>query len=169
MKVLNDKVLTGPETQSLINLFKKIQPGYLPFEIFAQLARVVATPIIEIMPFRQNHKTEILLTRRASDDNFWPGLWHVPGTIVRGSDVDLNEAFDRVLIKELRGVKTTKPVLVQSALRKSERGRESAQIFWVEVEDEPDVGQFFDVEALPDDIIQIQLEFIKTAAEAYKS
>ncbi len=144
----------------------------LPFDIFHQVARLVATPIIEVVPLRTNAgKTEILLLRREVDDPVWPNQLHVPGTVVRASDTpgSFNDPLKRVLSKELHGVPTSALTFVKNILHHSGRGMEASQIFWVEVQGEAIEGAFYDANELPGDIVRSQLDFIPDAIAHFKS
>jgi hypothetical protein len=50
----------------------------------------------------------------------------------------------------------------------SRRGAEQAQIFWVEVLNEPDNGEFHGLDKLPEEVMQSQIGFIKLAAKEFE-
>lgn len=159
--------LTSEDESTLVNLLKRLEPGFLPFDIFIQIARLVALPIIEFVPLRLNDKgqVEVLLM----DRELWPYGLHTPGTVVRATDTEGNiyKAFERIK-DELQGVKISEPYYVGSNLHKSQRGTEQAQIFWVEVLGEPTVGEFHIVDELPAQTMDSQVRFIKQAAKSFK-
>lgn len=168
----NDHNLTEKETQVATELLSKLEPGVLPFSIFHEVARLVATPIIEIIPIRQNQsgQTEILLLRRDDSDPAWPNQLHVPGTVVRATDNpgSFKDAFDRILEGELGGVSSTKPHFVQNILHNSGRGMEVSQIYWVELSGGTiKNGEFHNANDLPDTIVKSQLDFISMAIDHY--
>jgi hypothetical protein len=164
--------LSDKEILTLITLLKRLEPGKLPLPVFLEIARLNVIPIIEIVPLRKKDgKIQVLLTKRDDNDPNWPGMYHTPGTVVRASDVnsEYNEAFGRILEGELVGLRTSEPVFVYPLLHKVKRGMESSLVFWVEVKEDPKIGEFFDIDSLPENIIDTQVEFIKKAAEDYKN
>jgi hypothetical protein len=96
---------------------------------------------------------------------------HVPGTTVRTTDKtgSFADALDRILSKELAGAKTSKPTFVANIFHHSGRGMEASQIFWVEVQDMPAVGEFHSADSLPDTVVQSQLDFIPEAIAHFKN
>ncbi|MEI7918175.1 MAG: hypothetical protein WCH58_02220 [Candidatus Saccharibacteria bacterium] len=165
-----DFQISRKDIQQAKELLSKLQPGQLPFNIFIEVARLTVTPIIEIVPLRTNADgyTEVLLTKREDSDPIWPGMLHTPGTVVRANDRDDNsDAFRRILNGELGDIKTSAPVYVKTILHKVKRGTEQAQIFWVEVHGESKIGIFYDVNKLPGNIIDSQIDFIKAATDSY--
>jgi hypothetical protein len=160
--------MTEAEIEQTAQLLKKLKPGFLPFDIFIQIARLVALPIIEFVPLRLNAKgqVEVLLLER----ELWPHGLHTPGTVVRATDTEGKKylAFERVR-EELEGTKISEPHYVGSNLHKSQRGTEQAQIFWVEVLGEPITGEFHVVDELPANTMDSQKKFIKQATKSFLS
>lgn len=163
--------MTKEEENELVRLLKKLEPGFLPYEIFVQIARLAVLPIIEFVPLRLNNTgaAEVLLLSRSEDDPIWPGELHTPGTVVRPTDTEgqIYLAFERITKYELQGTEISQPYFVGSILHKSKRGTEQAQIFWVEVIGEPKTGTFYPVNELPPNTIGSQVAFIKQATESY--
>jgi hypothetical protein len=159
--------ITSEEVRDVVHGLSKIEPGVLPFDIFHAVTRVVATPIVELVPLRRNHdgKPEILLLRREADDPVWPNQLHVPGTVVRASDEEgsFKDAFGRIS-KELGGIALEAPTLVKNIIHHSGRGMEVSQIYWTDVSGlEQAQGEFFPADNLPEEIVQSQLDFIPEA------
>ncbi len=156
----------------LVELLAGLKPGFLPYDVFVQIARLVALPIIEFVPLRINGtgKVEILLLHRGKDDPIWPDAWHVPGTVIRATDNEgkIYMAFDRILKDELGGTETGDPYYVGSILHKSKRGTEQAQVFWVEILGEPNEGKFYSADKLPNSLIKSQISFISKAIDSFK-
>jgi hypothetical protein len=163
--------MTTDEEKELAELLKKLEPGFLPYDIFVEIARLVALPIIEFVPFRLNaqKKIEVLLLHRGDDDPIWPGAWHTPGTVIRATDNEdkIYKAFERILKDELKNTKVGQPYYVGSVFHKSKRGAEQSQVFWVEVLGNPEAGKFYELENLHQKTIKSQLLFIKQAAQSY--
>ena len=156
--------------QQLITLLQQLQPGFVPYDIFVQLARIVALPIFEVVPLRaHNGRIEVLLLPRDKDDPIWPSQIHTPGTVVRATDVgDQAGILQRIVTDELNGTNIGELHFVCNMLHQSKRGAEQAQVYWAEVSEEPKSGTFYDVDNLPENVIDSQREFIAQAVEKYK-
>lgn len=161
------------EVEAARNLLSRLTPGALPLDIFIEVARLTTTPIIEVVPVRRgvNGETEVLLTERDQNDPIWAGMLHTPGTVVRASDNDPNnrEAFTRILDGELAGTLTGEPQFVYNFFHEVKRGKEQAQVYFVEVMGDPASGQFCPASNLPRNTVDTQLEFIHKAVEAYEN
>lgn len=155
---------TNNQSQAAIDYLRDLQPGFLPRDIFAQITRLVVTPIIEVVPLRKvGNSVEILLLRRPASDPNWANMLHTPGTVLRADDEKrgLSSAFNRIFLDELKGVDVLgKPVFVGFEFHQVARGSELALIHWIEVKDNNGVGTFCDSEALPADIVNTQRDFI---------
>lgn len=167
----NSENLSSEEIRNVIDSLSKLEPGVLPFDIFHAVTRLVATPIIELVPIRRNEegKPEVLLLRREADDPVWPNQLHVPGTVVRASDKwgSFNDAFARIS-KELGGIALEDPTLVGNIIHHSGRGMEVSQIYWADISGNgPIRGEFFPADNLPEEIVQSQLDFILDAVAHY--
>lgn len=163
------------DDQQLADALKQYQPGFLPYPVFEQIARIVALPIVEFIPLRtRDGVTEVLLIERSHNDPIFPGLLHTPGTVVRATDIN-REAdkpwppFERILHDELLDTPVGPHHYVGSQLHASKRGAEQAQLYWVEVTGEPKVGQFYALDALPDNLIESQRTFIEQAVKHYET
>ena len=163
-----NNTLPDDEVKLVTDVLAKLEPGFLPLSIFHEIARLTATPVIEIVPLRRvAGRVQILLTERDANDLFWPGQPHVPGTVIRATDT-LESAFARVFNQELGGVAASRPTFVENILNHSNRGAECSQIYWIDVTGETTVGQFYDVEKLPETVVASQMNFIPAAIESYK-
>jgi hypothetical protein len=158
----------------LSNALRELEPGFLPYRLFEQIARLIALPILEFIPLRlMESGIEVLLIGRPDDDPFWPGLLHTPGTVIRATDIaEADEqtnwpAFKRIGEDELHDTEIGPPHYVGSLLHKSKRGAEQAQLYWVEVVGEPKVGTFYPVDALPIELMDSQVAFIIEAARHF--
>src|SRR4051812_41643916 len=167
--------MTDDEVKQVASLLAKFEPGFLPYPVFEQIARLVALPIIEFVPLRRHEgKVEVLLIARPDDDPLWPGLLHTPGTVIRATDLNKDKqenwsAFERILQDELEGTEVGSPHYVGSIFHESKRGAEQAQLYWIEVTGDPKVGEFYPVDALPPSLIESQEAFISAASENYRS
>lgn len=163
--------LSEGELNTLVELLKKVEPGFLPFDLFLQIARLTVLSIIELVPMKiLDDRLQVLLIPREDGDAIWPGMLHTPGTVLRPTDVQhgLQVAFERIRKDELGEIKITKPIFVQSLLHQSRRGVEQSQIFLTEVESEPKVGRFYDIDQLPENLVDSQRKFVRNVANYYK-
>ncbi|MET1033274.1 MAG: hypothetical protein ABWX94_02135 [Candidatus Saccharimonadales bacterium] len=167
----NDE-LSKEQIAQVVDLLSKLKPGFLPFDIFHQVARLVAIPIIELVPLRINPEgnVEILLLKREADDPVWPDRLHVPGTVIRASDTSgsFDDPLSRISSQELMDSQISEPMFVRNILHHSDRGMEVSQVLWVEVQGETSVGEFYDVDHLPISLVQSQLDFIPDAVAHFK-
>ncbi len=166
--------LTKKEVIELAELLKKLEPGFLPYQVFEQVARIVALPVVEFIPLRQSPdgSVEVLLIDRGPADPLWPNMLHTPGTIVRADDLHKGlshgwQAFERIMRDELKDTKVGEPQYFGSIFHDSKRGSEQAQLYWIEVIGEPRVGRFYDVDELPGSLIDSQSAFIAQAAKDF--
>jgi len=163
--------MTDDEIRQTTELLKKLQPGFLPYPIFEQAARLLALPILELVPYRFiDGRIEILLLERPSNDRFWPGSLHTPGTVIRATDLDkqnqgLQVAFERLVEDELGGVQLGPPLFIASLLHESKRGVEQAQVYCAELLEEPKVGKLFAAQELPGNLVAGQHDFIRQVIE----
>lgn len=171
-QIKSNNFMTENEQEELVSLLKKLKPGFQPYEVFEQLARLTVLSIIEFVPLRMadSGKIEILLLERGNNAPIWPGEVHTPGTVIRPGDNAQNTylAFDRILNDELKGTAFTNPHFVGSILHESKRGSEHAQVYWIEPQEPTQVGKWYDVDKLPDNLIESQRTFIQAAIENYK-
>ena len=152
-------------------LLSNQSPGYLPYQLFIEFSKFIVVPIIEVVPLCKNIDGEIkvLLLKRPSDDLFWPNKLHTPGTIVRVDDLSLNDAFDRIK-NEIGTTTTNPPAFFQNCYRVSERSKEMAMCYWIELnEHEKTNGEWYKSNDLPPDIVSNQITLIQKAMEFYKA
>jgi hypothetical protein len=158
--------------KQLSEMLSGLEPGFLPFPLFEQIARIMTLPVIEFVPLRiNNDKVEVLLIPRPDDDAYWPGMLHTPGTVIRATDIneqeDNKKTFKRLIHDELKDTEMSPPHYVESILNSSKRGTTQAQIYWVEVLGEPKVGTFYSLHNLPEGFIKLQENFINMAAKNF--
>src|SRR5437763_12227314 len=107
--------------------------------------------------------------KRSDDDPIWAGLWHTPGTVIRAFDETLGDGIDRLLTDELHNDHIGRPRYVGHLLHRVLRGTELALVHWVETKPDATIGQFFDVEDLPELLVDSQRPFIHAAVQAYQA
>lgn len=159
--------LSDKDERILISLLTKVE-GQMSYKIFREVAKkFVLTPIEAVIFRKHNHQFQILLIKRDQNDPDWGGKLHVPGTILRKRDLDNSQNYDRALKrieeKEIKVNFYQKPVLVGTYFSKTKRGVENSLIFVCQIEGDPKVGKFYDVNKLPQNIINSQIGFIKLA------
>jgi hypothetical protein len=162
-----------PTSQALarvVTTLAKLRPGFLPFPLFQEFARLMVLPIVELVPLRKsmNGDIEILLLPRDDTDPIWPDQLHVPGTVVRATDNTVAECLNRLVLGELIDGSYSIPTFATNILHDSGRGKESSQVYWVEVTKEPTIGSFYPYRNLPSRVVQSQLDFLSLAVEHYE-
>lgn len=163
--------LSEDEVQQAVALLSKLEPGFLPLELFWQVYRLTPAPTLQIIPLRRTSRgiVEVQLIRRPADDPLWPGLWHNPGTVLRATDT-FGSAANRLFDDELGGFGTAEDLIfVENLFNKSTRGTEVVLLYRMDGEDgEPAEGAFFPVDDLPKDIIESEIALIRRAAADFK-
>lgn len=158
------------EELQLCSLLRSLPQEILPFDIFLEIARLVVLPIIELVCLRRRDEIiEILLLQRSPGDPLWPNALHSPGSVLRIYDNSFDDAISRMLQEELAELKISKPVFVKNLFNVNERGKESAQIYLAKVLEDPKVGQFYNVEELPPNVMLSQIKFIEEAVKYFKN
>ncbi len=164
--------LTLDEINKLVELLHKLRPGFLPKEIFFEIIRLIPAAIVDIVPLIEiNNELQVLLIERESDDPFFGGQVHIPGTSLRSTDAKGNfkSAFDRIIQGELKGVSViSEPVFCGSSFHDTTRGSELTLIHWVLVDQTINIGKFYLVNDLPSNIVPHQKNTIGIAVENYR-
>lgn len=163
-------LLSHEEIETVTSLLERLEPGLLPFDIFNQIARLIATATVVIVPFihEPEDKLKVLLTKREHDDPYYPNLYHPIGTVIRASDKTIDETFERLLSKELKtSVFQESPVFVGYVFDQIVRGKEISLIHWIELKEKPMIGDLFDAGNLPENIIPTDIPRIKMAIEHF--
>lgn len=145
-------------------------PGQVPPAVFTEIARLVATPIVELVPLRAVEtdtglQVQMWTLQRSQDDPVWPGQWHTPGAAIRAGDDHLGKVFKRLYHDELALTeKPSTPVFVGNRLYQSERGVEQAQIFWVtDLPDDVPVGKWQTADPWPANMVSSQHQTVAMA------
>lgn len=137
---------------------ESLQPGFLPYATFLQLARLAVLPTVEIGFVRPSEETEdgaeLILTQRPASDKHWPNQWHVPGSAVRADDPirhehDHEAVVSRVLAEVGGDVEIVgEPKQFDVVRRRGLRGSEITLRLLAVVEGDPERGRFFDAETV---------------------
>lgn len=166
--------LSSEEIYAAERLLSQLEPGFLPMPIFSQVVRLLVTPTVEMVPLRKTKKgtVQVLLIKRDDDDPNWPGQYHVPGSVIRATDVKLSfqDAFDRIINGEIKGINVVRgPIFVQHLFHQVKRGAELPMIHWIEVNGEITGGTYFDLDKLPENIVDHHPLIIRKALEHFSS
>ncbi len=158
------------EIKIVMSILNRIPEGKIPAEIFAWIAGKVVTPCEEVVPLRMTDEGEVqvLLFPRPDNDPVWPGKLHNLGVVLLPSDTSHEGAAYRALAKEMSEIETSGPVLVGGAINKTNRGTETVNIYWVEVQGEAEEGEWHPVSDLPENIVGHQIPHILRAAVCYR-
>ncbi len=163
---------TEKEISDAASVLSRLDPGFLPKEIFFETTRLTVTPIIEVVPVRHsNNRTEVLLMVRPDDDPNWPGMLHTPGTVLRSTDVShgFKGALNRIYDDELGFRPEKNPIQATVNFHTVTRGAELATVFYLDLgNDTTPRGHWFDAHNLPDSIVDTQIEFINSAVGAFE-
>lgn len=162
--------VSAEEIAQAVSTLAKFKPGFLPFTLFCEVARLTVSAIVEVVPCRlsDDGRVEVLLLQRDPEDPLWPSMWHNPGTVIRPNDTPytFDEAFVRICKDELGLEEVILPTYVKDIVHPTRRGMDMARVYFLELDDAPR-GTFVDVAALPSTIITANAEVIRLAAEAF--
>lgn len=166
---------------------ERLDPGRQSFPLFRQLARLVVTSTVEIVPLViRGYTVEVLLAKRSHDDAWWPDMWHLPGTVLLPTDGtsgvhDYDTPVER-LIKEEFGstiIKVGSVNVFDVQRRQTPRGSEQTVFAWVLVEHSGDVSRvhesrLFDVETIDEqlvgqNVIEGHLDTVRKAISSYRA
>lgn len=165
-------VPTEQEISQTAAVLHRLQPGFLPLELFLEVTRLCATPIVELVPLRHKQgATEVLLFRRPADDPNWPNQLHTPGTVIRATDVGngLAAPFARLYGDELCVKPSAEPVHAKTTLHTFNRGTEFAAVFYIDLADTTVPGAvWYPAGSLPEDLVATQRGFIAAAVDSFE-
>lgn len=127
----------------------KLVPGKLPLEIFNAIAYLTVTPVVELIV--TDGKT-VLLRRRPDTDQYWPGQYCIPGSIVYSGGP---KSFEEYLEKNLTGLSininaTAESELAGVELYTTRRGDEVAIIYKVYADMPTDLRDGLSIVAIKD-------------------
>jgi hypothetical protein len=160
--------LTPHDITACAELLKRLEPGFLPLEIFTQVARLVRLPMVDVVPLRYEDGVAMIGTlRRSHDDPWWPDEWHLPGTAFRSTDT-LEDAISRLLQDEIATEQAGAPVFRGISIHESKRGAEVVLAYTVSDcvlrQDSP--ISWFPMDALPQPFIPSELNVIAKIRES---
>lgn len=151
-------------------LLGHLEPGFIPKEIFGQVARLVRLPMVDLIPIRREGSSwSIGLVQRNENDTWWPGMWHLPGTYLRSTDT-LKSAFSRLRKEELSLVRSGIPTFCGVSIHSSTRGAEVVLIYIIEqcIFKKSSAMKWFPVDKLPKNFIKSEMKVVKKLKEHLK-
>jgi len=163
--------VTDHSNQLLCGLLDRLEPGWLPQEIFHAIARLVVTPTYVVIPqFRRDDRVFVHLCTRASNDPYYASLLNPIGTVLRSTDKSLSAVYQRLLAAELPGAAVRRgPRFVDVAFDMIARGREISLIHWVELAEGAPSHLLFDVAVLPANVVPTDYRRIEVAAAHFRA
>lgn len=175
---MTDFPLTNTEIHDIAEKLKKLEPGFIPFELFYQFNRLKVTITIEVVPLclDPNGEVNVVLFNRGPDDAWWPNEYHTPGTCLIDSDIPKQDewglptrAFARLKETELKDIKLIgDPKFINNLNHQVRRGPESVHVYIQEVDYESAKPYLFPISALPQNIMDHQINMISKCAQIFQ-
>lgn len=167
---IRDRV-SGLESRLTAWLLGRVpKKGNLPPRVFNEILGTVPGTALEVVPLYvdKNGDINVFLTKRNSDDPYWPNLWHSPGTMVLNKDEsdhdDFSKPWERLKKREFMRESLSAPVPVSVKFLKTKRGMETSYIHFVLVPEDLKGGKYFSVDKLPKDLVDHHTKIIREAA-----
>lgn len=173
----------SPDIDAIVEGLSKLEPGYLRFDLFMQMARLSTMACIELVPIRHttDRVPEVLLVQRDFPGDPWAGEWHALGTILRPTDSKSDRSSYEEPLARLIGDNCEidsasllgAPVEIGTEFRMSRRGAELAVVHYVPVSGEStNRGEFFSMEDFPYNVpekgvVEHHVPMIERAVKAY--
>lgn len=148
---------------------EQLEPGFLPLEVFNQVARLVRLPMVDLVPVKiENNNLQIGLVKRADDDLWWPSMWHLPGTVLRSTDT-IDTAIERLKAEELALQSCETPVFQGFSVQKSQRGAEIVLIYTAAncTFENPSKVEWFPVDALPEQFVESERNVVEKVRQGF--
>ncbi len=162
--------MTNDEVSTLVELLNKCEVGNLNPDVFVAIDRLTVTPGVEFIPLRRvGNEIQALLIPREATDKVWPGMLHTPGSIFRPTDQNINDVFERLFKGELGLKQSANPTYVDFNYGHGKRGAGLGIEYIIELIEKPEVGEYYNVETLPDNFIPDQQDMLNRAVQAYKN
>lgn len=120
--------------------------------MFEALARLTVSVAFETVALRNGKNgVEIFLTKRGPDEAH-ANQWHSPGSVLRREE-DFQNVFDRLAECEFQVPIISKKFIGLLNYQNTERGHFFCPVFLVELEQNPETGEWFSVNNLPVNIV----------------
>lgn len=182
-------MITAKKEDLVVEILGKLDPKELPPRLFHAVERITALTAIETVFLRERKgQLEVLLLKRSDNDLYYPGMWHSPGSILRGDDdperaritgnsfeilklkgflINYWKPFLRILDGELGVWFAQSPKFVGTMLYATPRGLEHGVVFLCECDREPKKGTWYSLDRLPENMVAHHHELIRTAVDAF--
>jgi ADP-ribose pyrophosphatase YjhB (NUDIX family) len=161
--------ISKKELNLLLSLLRKIKPGCFPHDLFVEFYRLNKLTAFELVPIIRNsaNSIKVILVKRSDTDLIWPGMYHLPGTVIRSHDTE-ESAFSRLFSKELGNPEVlTEPEFSHYEFVETERGRGIALVYWVEIKKVSGKGKAFEIDNLPKNTHKNHLLTIKRIMKSF--
>ena len=164
------ELLSKVEQKQLVSLLSKLEPGFYPPEVFYALVRLIVTTTFLIVPLYFDKELYVHLIKREDTDPHWPGLLHVPGTVVLQTDKSIDDVYSRLCEKEVSELNIQGgPVFCGYVFDQIPRGKEVSLIHYVLLRSKPSFGALHKVNSLPENVIPTEVKRIHMAAQKYNT
>lgn len=182
-------MITAREEELVVEILSKLDPKELPARVFHAVERITALTAIETVFLRKREgQLEILLLKRSDNDSYYPGMWSIPGSMLRGGDdpervritgnsfeilklkgflINYWKPFLRILDDELGVWFAQSPKFVGTVLYSTPRGFEHGVVFLCECDREPKEGIWCRLDQLPENMVAHHHELIRMAVDAF--
>lgn len=161
--------LTPQQVTTATSALEQLEPGFLPLEIFNQVARLVRLPMVDLIPVKvENNTLQIGLVKRSSNDLWWPNMWHLPGTVLRSTDT-IESAIERLKTEELLLESSDEPTFQGFSVQNSKRGAEIVLIYSVVncVFDQQSQMKWFAVDNLPKSFVESEKSVVEKVMQGF--
>lgn len=152
---------------AIARLLRRVEQPY-GTALFDALARLTVSEAVEaaLIRRREDGQLEVYMTQRAPDDTAYPNEWHVPGTIFRSGEDDV-DVMKRLGEREFK-CRILSWRQIDHFRHMETRGWFSAFVFLLEVAGEPqnERGAWHAVEQLPQNTVRHHVDRIIPIAVA---
>ena len=146
----------------------KSEDGRFPKELFYASARLFGESCLELCIFRTiNGVDSVFLFPRPSTDPYWPGMLHVPGVRKLSTDTD-ESVLLRVVGETLFDINLEDVHYCSSQIVRTLRGTEFSDVRWTWVDETGMDNFFYDVDNLPENIIEFHPILIEKSVKCYR-
>lgn len=180
-----DKLSAAEAADIAARCLEKLEPGFQPLPLFTQLSRLVVTSTVEMVAINERNNTpHVVLSQRPENCPWWPGQWHLPGTVLLPTDEEVTPHDYETPVKRLYKSEFDGTVALDGAVhifdaqrRSGPRGSEQTVFGWssIKILDEKNGisgGQLFDAknvesELAGEQVIEGHLDTVKRAMGHY--
>jgi len=154
--------ITQEEERMTLYAFEKmVRLQNVPQKIFDMFQKVFGGTSLEVVPIRYDEKgnIEVFMMKRSASDTYWPGEFHVPGTMVFAWDWIKGNGFDsawkRIKKSEITQNNNGSLVSVSTLHLNTKRGAETACVNNIVFKGptSSEGGEWFAIDKLPSNVI----------------